>query len=105
MNSNKNQIKIKFDLRERNDRYIEELNKFYEKNNEINVIKNLNSNSKLHLCKKEVECSICLQKIKINDIVRITSCKHQFHSNCIDRWLEEKPFCPLCKTNLLVSSS
>lgn len=41
-------------------------------------------------------CVIC-QDTCTNTIVRVLSCKHTFHINCIDTWFTENKICPLCK--------
>lgn len=66
------------------------------------------------------ECSICLESLYNNDnssnssnsysnssnnkknnkIVSINSCNHQFHQNCLLKWLEIKPTCPYCRENI-----
>ena len=41
-------------------------------------------------------CAICLQQFSIGDYVSTTSCRHNFHQQCIQRWLQLKRICPLC---------
>ena len=41
-------------------------------------------------------CGICIEKMKMNDIVREMTCKHSFHIDCIDQWFEKKCTCPYC---------
>lgn len=43
------------------------------------------------------ECSICLENYNIGEEVRILSCKHCFHKNCIDSWLGTMLRCPICR--------
>ena len=42
------------------------------------------------------ECSICLENIDINDL-KILSCNHKFHADCINEWIKKKPICPYCR--------
>ncbi len=42
------------------------------------------------------DCSICLLQIDIKDR-RTTSCKHEFHRDCLEHWLAVKSSCPLCR--------
>lgn len=43
------------------------------------------------------KCSICLNKIKKGDLLRRLPCLHEFHPDCIDRWLRENNSCPIDK--------
>lgn len=45
---------------------------------------------------KEDVCPICLE-IGMN--VRFWGCRrpHKFHHECISRWLNTRPFCPICR--------
>lgn len=45
-------------------------------------------------------CPICLDAFAAGDAVKTTPCLHQFHSECIDRWLLQKAECPVCKTSV-----
>jgi Ring finger domain len=47
-------------------------------------------------CKDDLICSICLEKFFMGQKVRITSCNHRFHPDCIDKWLTLKGNCPNC---------
>ncbi|XP_005988332.1 E3 ubiquitin-protein ligase RNF130 isoform X2 [Latimeria chalumnae] len=46
-------------------------------------------------------CAVCIEGYKLNDVVRILPCKHVFHKNCVDPWLNEQCTCPMCKLNIL----
>ena len=41
------------------------------------------------------ECSICLDKLDKN--IFILKCNHKFHKECLSRWLNINPSCPLCR--------
>jgi len=47
------------------------------------------------------QCSICFEKFLDTNIiksrVRELICGHIYHMECIDKWLKEKPTCPICK--------
>ncbi|XP_022929946.1 E3 ubiquitin-protein ligase ATL42-like [Cucurbita moschata] len=48
--------------------------------------------------KQGLECAICLSKFEDIEILRLLpKCKHAFHINCIDHWLERHATCPLCR--------
>ncbi|XP_072127129.1 E3 ubiquitin-protein ligase RNF128 isoform X2 [Mobula birostris] len=46
-------------------------------------------------------CAVCIEAYKPNDVVRILTCNHFFHENCIDPWLLEHRTCPMCKCDIL----
>ena len=45
----------------------------------------------------EVECAICLNKITIGNEITTLPCLHQYHYDCIKRWLQIKHTCPVCR--------
>lgn len=51
----------------------------------------------------EESCSICYDEIdtsnKMDDIV-LTVCKHLYHKKCLNKWLECKRTCPMCRFEL-----
>ncbi|TNV71816.1 hypothetical protein FGO68_gene17610 [Halteria grandinella] len=45
-------------------------------------------------------CAICFEEFGLDEQVRITPCKHKFHSECIMEWIKwklPKPDCPNCR--------
>ncbi|XP_047618984.1 E3 ubiquitin-protein ligase RNF133 [Phacochoerus africanus] len=46
-------------------------------------------------------CVVCFELYKPNDTVRILTCKHFFHKNCIDPWVLAHGTCPMCKCDIL----
>ncbi|XP_050208573.1 E3 ubiquitin-protein ligase ATL42-like [Mercurialis annua] len=54
--------------------------------------------SSLKGSKQGLECAVCLSKFEDIEILRLLpKCKHAFHVNCIDQWLENHSSCPLCR--------
>lgn len=51
-------------------------------------------------------CAICIDNFNKHETIRILKCKHQFHKECIDKWLyskfleNEDLLCPLCQRDL-----
>ncbi|KAK9122968.1 hypothetical protein Sjap_012570 [Stephania japonica] len=41
-------------------------------------------------------CSICLEAFCDNDPSTLTSCKHEFHLQCILEWCQRSSQCPMC---------
>ncbi|KAH0868862.1 hypothetical protein HID58_075884 [Brassica napus] len=47
------------------------------------------------------KCVICLDELKCNDEASTLACGHDFHYECIKKWLMVKNKCPLCKQQAL----
>nr|KYP52461.1 putative RING-H2 finger protein ATL5G [Cajanus cajan] len=46
-----------------------------------------------------VDCAVCLENFKVGDVCRLLpNCSHSFHVHCIDSWILQTPFCPICRT-------
>eukprot|EP00929_Paragymnodinium_shiwhaense_P024864 TRINITY_DN15183_c0_g1_i2.p1 TRINITY_DN15183_c0_g1~~TRINITY_DN15183_c0_g1_i2.p1 ORF type:complete len:309 (+),score=42.71 TRINITY_DN15183_c0_g1_i2:144-1070(+) len=43
------------------------------------------------------ECPICMEKFDYQKPIVETSCKHQFHEECINKWQRTSGACPLCR--------
>ncbi|KAG2397509.1 RING-H2 finger protein [Vigna angularis] len=47
---------------------------------------------------RQGDCAICLEEVGEGEAVKmIAYCKHVFHADCIDRWLEKQVTCPVCR--------
>jgi len=46
-------------------------------------------------------CSICLDEFKEGDELRFVECDHNFHKECLDKWLLLKNTCPICRKNII----
>ncbi|XP_052180998.1 E3 ubiquitin-protein ligase ATL42-like [Diospyros lotus] len=54
--------------------------------------------SSLRGSREGLECPVCLSKFEDIEILRLLpKCKHAFHVNCVDQWLEKHSSCPLCR--------
>ncbi|WVZ72379.1 hypothetical protein U9M48_020848 [Paspalum notatum var. saurae] len=42
-------------------------------------------------------CIVCLEDYKDKDALGILKCNHDFHAECIKKWLQTKNSCPVCK--------
>lgn len=50
------------------------------------------------------DCVVCLSRLKNGEYVRRLACKHVFHKECFDGWLDHLNFnCPLCRGSLVGS--
>ncbi|KAK7381829.1 hypothetical protein VNO80_00377 [Phaseolus coccineus] len=49
----------------------------------------------------QTECVICLTSFEEEESVRkLHTCKHIFHTFCINKWLGSHSGCPLCRTQI-----
>lgn len=55
----------------------------------------------LILRKYSFACTICLNFIRKNEIVKELPCKHIFHRTCVEQWLKIKAICPIDRSSLL----
>ncbi|CAN6465137.1 unnamed protein product [Victoria cruziana] len=45
-------------------------------------------------------CAICLADYNDSDVLRLLpGCGHLSHLDCLDRWLKQRPTCPICRTS------
>jgi|LauGreDrversion4_2_1035121.scaffolds.fasta_scaffold1047890_1 hypothetical protein len=56
------------------------------------------------MSKKQHTCCICLEDLKNYDAL-YTPCLHRFHTDCINKWLEQKKYCqkidcPACRSDI-----
>jgi len=47
-----------------------------------------------------IMCSICLEYIRDKRSCRETKCGHQYHRQCLNKWLRVGNTCPYCRTEL-----
>jgi Ring finger domain len=45
----------------------------------------------------ESTCSICLDNFVKGEKIRELDCKHEFHPDCIDLWMQDHLTCPICR--------
>ncbi|KAF8404535.1 hypothetical protein HHK36_009422 [Tetracentron sinense] len=49
-----------------------------------------------------INCAVCLSKFEEGEEIRELKCKHIFHKDCLDRWLQhDSATCPLCRSLVL----
>ncbi|KAH9440212.1 hypothetical protein MJO29_016021 [Puccinia striiformis f. sp. tritici] len=48
------------------------------------------------------QCSVCLENYSPTDNITVFTCHttHHFHKECIEKWLLQKPDCPLCRSSI-----
>ncbi|KAF8035163.1 hypothetical protein BT93_C1254 [Corymbia citriodora subsp. variegata] len=48
--------------------------------------------------KEGLECAVCLTRFDPAEVLRLLpKCKHAFHVECVDTWLDAHSTCPLCR--------
>ncbi|KAK6921219.1 Zinc finger, RING-type [Dillenia turbinata] len=48
--------------------------------------------------KEGLECAVCITKFEPSEVLRLLpKCKHAFHVECVDTWLDAHSTCPLCR--------
>jgi len=45
---------------------------------------------------KGTQCCFCFEDYDQTKKVRVLPCGHDYHSGCVDKWLNKKKACPLC---------
>jgi len=49
----------------------------------------------------EAECAVCKEEFEFNcEILRIPTCKHYFHQDCLIRWIKLQGWCPVCRAKI-----
>jgi hypothetical protein len=51
----------------------------------------------VHHQEQEEVCPICMEVIA--SPVYVTNCRHQFHNDCLFKWMEKSDFCPVCRSS------
>ncbi|XP_050547505.1 uncharacterized protein LOC126909105 isoform X9 [Daktulosphaira vitifoliae] len=44
------------------------------------------------------DCPICTNTLR--EPIHTTTCGHEFCKGCIDRWLQDKSTCPICRSSI-----
>ncbi|KAJ8245441.1 hypothetical protein GJAV_G00270790 [Gymnothorax javanicus] len=48
----------------------------------------------------KTECQICCSSYAEGEQLRMLPCLHDYHVQCIDRWLKESSTCPICRVDV-----
>ena len=46
------------------------------------------------------ECSICLCNFESSDRVGKLPCRHMYHEDCLNKWIDKHNTCPVCRLEL-----
>ncbi|XP_038849319.1 RING finger protein 44-like isoform X2 [Salvelinus namaycush] len=44
-------------------------------------------------------CVVCFSDFECRQLLRVLPCNHEFHANCVDKWLKTNRTCPICRAN------
>merc|ERR1712151_1247745 len=58
-------------------------------------------NAESDIFKEQTECCICMAAFDGAEKIRVTKCRHAFHSRCVGNWLKVNSTCPLCRSSLV----
>ncbi|XP_022735668.1 E3 ubiquitin-protein ligase SIRP1-like [Durio zibethinus] len=53
---------------------------------------------------KGEDCVICLEEIKVGSGASRMPCSHTFHAICIETWLKQSHYCPICRFEMPTES-
>ncbi|XP_035771289.1 uncharacterized protein LOC102795246 [Neolamprologus brichardi] len=56
--------------------------------------------ARTHGTRSPERCQICFCDYSDGEKLRILPCFHDYHVQCIDRWLKDNTTCPICRANL-----
>ncbi|KAK6320059.1 hypothetical protein J4Q44_G00091660 [Coregonus suidteri] len=48
----------------------------------------------------KTQCQICFSDYTEGELLRMLPCLHDYHMQCIDRWLKENSTCPICRIDI-----
>nr|XP_009611052.1 E3 ubiquitin-protein ligase RHA2A-like [Nicotiana tomentosiformis] len=70
----------------------------------LKLIQAINQNkSRVHEVARLGEnwCCVCLSKLEDGDDNRVLPCLHEFHRDCVDKWLNgDRKTCPVCRFSM-----
>ncbi|KAK7318559.1 hypothetical protein RJT34_03262 [Clitoria ternatea] len=67
----------------------------------LNLIEEKNPTTQYTMKTEHGDCRVCLSEFQEGEKVRNLNCKHTFHKDCLDHWLQHCATCPLCRNKLL----
>ncbi|XP_010882093.2 uncharacterized protein si:ch211-59o9.10 isoform X1 [Esox lucius] len=48
----------------------------------------------------KIQCQICCSDYTEGELLRMLPCLHDYHVQCIDRWIKENASCPICRIDI-----
>ena len=97
-------INFKYEERKAVNRGVPEFIHFFKYGATLHDIENIKivKVSEENIGKLRDLCAICTENYENDELVRVLPCaeSHNFHQECIDRWLIQKDACPLCGVSI-----
>ena len=97
-------VNFKYEERKAANRGVPEFTHFFKYGATLHDIENIKlvKVSEENIEKLRDLCAICTESYENNEMVRVLPCaeSHNFHQECIDRWLIQKDACPLCSVSI-----
>ena len=51
---------------------------------------------------QESSCSVCFEDFeRYQKVKTLQKCKHEYHTKCIDKWLQDQKRCPMCNKDVI----
>lgn len=57
----------------------------------------VNKSLKSMVMMEEMNCTVCLEEMKVGSEEKAMPCSHVFHEDCIRQWLRRSHYCPICR--------
>ncbi|XP_037886209.1 RING-H2 finger protein ATL70-like [Glossina fuscipes] len=52
-------------------------------------------------CDNQAYCAVCINDLVSKELIRKLPCGHNFHAECLDKWLQSHETCPMCRTRVI----
>uniref|UniRef100_A0A1A9UTB3 RING-type domain-containing protein n=1 Tax=Glossina austeni TaxID=7395 RepID=A0A1A9UTB3_GLOAU len=52
-------------------------------------------------CDDQASCAVCISDLVSKELMRKLPCGHNFHAECLDKWLQSHETCPMCRTRVI----
>lgn len=52
-------------------------------------------------CDDQASCAVCINDLVSKELMRKLPCGHNFHAECLDKWLQSHETCPMCRARVI----
>ena len=71
----------------------------------VTYIMDIDANKDVDADEEQEACAICLLEYKDEDNIGTLQCVHEFHAECINKWLQRKKSSPFCRASVLPTNT